>query len=166
MCCNVGGYGALSVWTFVWAVIMILMNAMNALMPCKQAMEAWGIHQECSAMEADFFVQQSILFITLIITQAVVAAQKPAKVRARTRIQQQQNTVRCSTLTFSFVQMTMVKVLAPWLVMGAGDMAYFGMHGFGGQPFPPAVYVLNGLMYATFAFAFVVHKEQTGKPLL
>ena len=62
--------------------------------------------------------------------------------------------------------MTMVKVLAPWLVMGAVSMAYFGMHGFGGQPFPPAVYVLNGLMYGTFAIAFVVHKEQTGKPLL
>lgn len=80
MCCNVGGYGALSVWTFVWAVLMVLMNGMNGLLPCTQAMEAWGIHQECTAMEADFFVQQSVLFVTLFITYAVVAAMKPEKV--------------------------------------------------------------------------------------
>ena len=80
MCCNVGGYGALSVWTFVWAVLMVLMNGMTGLLPCTQAMEAWGIHQECTAMEADFFVQQSVLFVTLFITYAVVAAMKPEKV--------------------------------------------------------------------------------------
>jgi hypothetical protein len=114
MCCNVGGYGALSVWTFVWAVLMVLMNGMNGLLPCTQAMEAWGIHQECTAMEADFFVQQSVLFVTLFITYAVVAAMKPEK-------------------------MTMVKVLAPWLVIGALNLAYFSVHGFGGQPCPPAV---------------------------
>tara|TARA_B100000780_G_scaffold146374_1_gene102215 strand:+ start:607 stop:795 length:189 start_codon:yes stop_codon:yes gene_type:complete len=62
--------------------------------------------------------------------------------------------------------MTMVKVLAPWLVIGALNLAYFSVHGFGGQPCPPAVFVLNGLMYGTFAVAFFVHKEPTGKPLL
>lgn len=88
MCCNVGGYGALSVWTFVWAVLMTVLNAMNGLMPCTQAMEAWGIHQECTAMEADFFVQQSILFVCIFLTLAMVAAQKPAKVCARIRTEQ------------------------------------------------------------------------------
>ena len=62
--------------------------------------------------------------------------------------------------------MTMVKVLAPWMVIGALNLAYFFVHGFGGQPCPPAVLVLNGLYYGTFAVAFFVHKEQTGKPLL
>eukprot|EP00964_Phaeocystis_antarctica_P081678 scaffold51103_cov62-Phaeocystis_antarctica.AAC.2 len=70
MCCNVGGYGALSVWTFVWAVLMTVLNAMNGLMPCTQAMEAWGFHQECTAMEADFLVQQSVLWVCIFLNRS------------------------------------------------------------------------------------------------
>ena len=88
MCCNVGGYGALSAWTFVWAVLMTVLNAMNGLMPCTQAMEAWGFHQECTAMEADFLVQQSVLWVCIFLTLAMVAAQKPAKLCLRTRTEQ------------------------------------------------------------------------------
>ena len=62
--------------------------------------------------------------------------------------------------------MTMVKVLAPYLVTAALLPAYFSVHGFGGQPCPPAAHVIYGILFGTFAVAFFVHKEQTGKPLL
>jgi len=140
MCFNVGGYGALSIWTFVWAVLMVFINGMNALMPCQQVFEAWSIPQECTAMEADFLIQQSSQWISSFATLAVVAALKLEK-------------------------MKMVKVITPFLIINIFTLMYFLVHGFGGHTFPPMALVLNGLIYGTFAVAFFVHKDHSGKSL-